>query len=152
MNKRYLFIIADRKFAKLLTFYDGALEEYKEISDASVPQKVKSNKEEYDAKNARILRHIEDHLHRHLQLISKKIDEFVGLKPVHAVFIGGQKNFHHLIRKHLSPNLQKKIAGEFVTELKVFQNKIVSHCERVIDNFVKKKGSLGEVGYNNEET
>ena len=139
MDKRYLFVIADRKQAKLLTFYNGAFEEYEEISDPTVPQKVKSNKGEIDAANSRILRHIEDHLHRHLQLISKKIDEFVGLKPVSAVFIGGQKNFHHLVRKHLNPNLRKKIAGEFVTELKVYQNKTVSHCEKIFLQFEAKK-------------
>lgn len=135
ISRRYLFVIADRKQAKLLTFYDGIFEEYKEISDPSVPQKVKSNKGEIDAGNPRILRHIEDHLHRHLKLISGKVDEFVGLKPVHAVLIGGQKNFHHLIRKHLSPALQKKIVKEFVTELKIFQNKLISNCEKAILQF-----------------
>lgn len=134
-DKRYLFVIVDRKQAKLLTFYEGALEEYQEIVDPSVPQKVKSNKGEIDARNTRILRHIEDHLHRHLELISKKVDDFVGLKPVHAVFIGGQKHFHHLIRKHLSPNLQKKIVKEFITELKIFQNKLIAHCEKAILQF-----------------
>lgn len=135
IDKRYLFVIADRKQAKLLIFYDGVLEDYKEISDPTVPQKVKSNKGEIDAGNPRILRHIEDHLRKHLQLISKKVDEFVGLKPVHAVFIGGQKNFHHLIRKHLGSAIQKKIVREFVTELKIFQKEIVGHCEKAILQF-----------------
>lgn len=137
MNKRYLFVIADRKFAKILTFYDGVLEEYTEISDSSVPQKVKANHEEvmHADRSNKIARHIEDHLRRHLILISGKIDEFVGVKPIDAVFIGGHKNMFHLIRKHLNPKLQKKIVGEFVAGLKVFQNETLRRCEKAVLQF-----------------
>ena len=138
MSKRYLFVIADRKFAKILTFFDGVLEDHTEILDPSVPQDVKSNKEENYARNDKIIRHIEDHIHRHLQLISKKVDEFVGKRPVHAVFIGGHKEMHNLIKKHLNPNLKKKIVGEFVAGLKVFQNEILRRCRKAILQFEKK--------------
>ncbi|MDO8583038.1 MAG: hypothetical protein Q7R51_00725 [bacterium] len=138
MNKRYLFVIADRKFAKILTFLDGVLESHTEILDSSVPQDVKSNKEENYARNNKIIRHIEDHIHRHLQLISKKVDEFVGVKPVHGVFIGGHKELLHLIKKHLNPNLRKKIVGEFIAPLKVFQNKIIKLCEKAMLQFERK--------------
>lgn len=138
MNKRYLFVIADRKFAKILTFFDGVLENHMEILDPSVPQDVKSNKEENYARNNKIIRHIENHIHRHLQLISKKVDEFVGTKPVHAVFIGGHKELLHLIKKHLNPGLRKKIVGEFTAGLKVFQNEILKCCEKVMLQFERK--------------
>lgn len=138
MNKRYLFVIADRKYAKILAFLNGALEDVMEISDPSVPQKVKSNEQDYYGRNDKISRHIENHLHRHLQLISKKVDEFVGVKPVNAVFIGGHKTLFHLIRKHLSSSLRKKIIGEFVAPLKVFQNEIIRRCEKALLQFEKK--------------
>lgn len=138
MNKRYLFVIADRKFAKILTFFDGVLEDRTEISDPSVPQDVKSNKEENYARNDKIIRHIEDHIHRHLQLISKKVDEFVGVRPVHAVFIGGHRELLHLIKKHLNPSLRKKIVGEFVAGLKVFQKEIIKRCEKAFLQFERK--------------
>lgn len=135
MNRRYLFVIADRKFAKLLTFLDGVLEDHLEIEDDSVPQDVKSNKEENYARNNKIIRHIEDHIHRHLQLISKKADDFVGLKRIHGVFIGGHKEMHHLIKKHLNPSLQKKIVGEFVFPLKVNKNETLKRCEGEFHTF-----------------
>lgn len=138
MSKRYLFVLADRKLAKFFTFYNGFLEDHMEVSDPSVPQDVKSNKEENHARNNKIIRHIEDHIHRHLQLISKKIDEFVGLKKINAVFIGGHKEMLHLIRKHLNPSLKKKITGEFVAGLKVFQNEILRRCEKEMLQFEKK--------------
>lgn len=138
MNKRYLFVLADRQFAKIFTFFNGALENHMEISDPSVPQNVKSNKEENYARNNKIIRHIKDHIHRHLKLISEKVDEFVGVKPINAVFIGGHKELLHLIRDHLNPELQKKIVGKFVFGLKVFQNEILRRCEKAILQFEKK--------------
>lgn len=138
LDKRYLFVLVDRKFAKFLTFYDGFLEDHMEISDPSVPQDVKSNKEENYARNDKIIRHIEDHIHRHLQLLSKKVDEFVGARRINAVFIGGHKELLHLIRKHLDPSLKKKIVGEFVAGLKVFQNEILKRCKKEVLQFEKK--------------
>lgn len=132
--------MADRKFAKILTFYDGALEDYVEIIDPSVPQKVKSNQEEvmHSDRENKIARHIEDHLRWHLKLISRKVDEFVGTRPINAVFIGGHKNMLHAIRKHLNPKLQNKIVGEFVAGLKVFQNEINRRCEKAMLQFERK--------------
>lgn len=63
-ERRYLFVVADREKADIFTLRQGEVEKYMEIVDQSVPQKVKSNKEENYARNSRILRHIQVHLNR----------------------------------------------------------------------------------------
>ncbi len=136
---RYLFVIADREKAELLTFYQGTLEEYKEVFDSSVPQKVKSNKEEYYARNNIILRHIENHLHRHLQKISDETDKFIESKPVQGVFVGGHKPLFHDVEHHLNPNLQRKLQGEFVTELNIPRPELVRHAEKTLALYLQRK-------------
>jgi len=135
-DARYLFVIADREKAELLTFYQGGLESYKEILDPGVPQKVKANNKEYYARNNIIIRHIQNHVHRHLQRISREVDTFIKTKPVHTVFIGGHKPMFHDIKHHLSRDLQKKLGGEFVTELNIPYTMLVKHAEKELEKYL----------------
>lgn len=137
---RYLFVVADREKAELFTFYQGGLEAFKEVYDPSVPQKVKSNKEEYYARNSIILRHIEDHLHRHLQKISQEINVFIKGKSIQGVFVGGHKPLFRTIKHHLGNNLQQRLQGEFVTELNIPQPELIQHAEKTLETYLQRKG------------
>lgn len=141
IEPRYLFIIADRKKAYLFTFQGGVMEDYKEVYDPSVPQKVKSNKGEYYARNDIILRHIQEHLRRHLQKISEMVDSFIKDKQIHAVFIGGHKPLFHDIKIALNHDLQRKLKGEFITELNIPRNQLIQNAEKALKMYsINEKG------------
>lgn len=128
---RYLFVVADREKAKFFTFYENQPEDYKEIIDLGVPQKVKAEKEYH------ISRHAEEHLRRHLQKISEEVDIFLNGKPVQGVFIGGHKVLFKKIQDLLSPHLKRKVKGDFVTELNIPQNEIVSNAKKALEGYLK---------------
>ena len=131
-QNRYLIILADREKADFLTIKNNIVEDFQEFSDPSVPPKVKSNKEDYYARNNIILRHIDVLLYRHLQKISQQLDRFMKGKTVSAVLVGGHQPLLHKIEKHLNPLLQEKVIGEFITELNIPKNDLVRHCKAAI--------------------
>jgi len=131
-RNRYLVILADREKAIYFSIYNGNVEAYEEFKDPIVPQKVKANNGEYYARSDIILRHIENQLHRHLKRISHHVDSFVKGKSIQTLVIGGHKELLHKIEKHLCPALQKKVAGEFITELNIPKNEIITHSNNAI--------------------
>lgn len=130
-QRRFLVILADRKKAFFFTMKNGAVEAFEQFKDAIVPQKVKAIKE-LMGQDTHITRHIENHLHRHLQRISHHVDRFVKGRYIQAVIVGGHKPLLHKIEKHLNSSLQKKLAGEFVTELNIPKNDLVKHAKTAI--------------------
>lgn len=135
--KRYMVLVADREKAKIFTVHLGELKEHKEIIDETVPQKVKSGDDTWDQQN-KIFRHIENHLHRHLQLITKTAGEFLKNNPVSFIIIGGHKEMIPKIRKHLKYPLNKLVRGQFITELNIPLNEIFLKSKKVAAQISKE--------------
>lgn len=115
--KKYLVIAVDRKQAIFFTVRFGEIEEKFSVTDGHVPQKVRANERDYYGRSDKILRHIEEHLHRHLKLIAEAASHFVRTHDVSFIILAGHKNLLSQCKKHLDPSLQKMVVAEFVTDL-----------------------------------
>lgn len=134
LQQKYLVLLVDREKARLFTVHLGQIDETKEIFDPSVPQKVKHGDNAWDAQD-KIFRHIQDHLHRHLKLITQETAKFANGRNIQFILIGGHKELFAKIKKHLPKNLADKVKGTFVTELNIPLN----------DIFLKSKESAQKI-------
>lgn len=129
-HNRYLILLVDREKARLLTVNLGEIEEHKDVFNGEVPQNVKAKKIDW-GRDDKILRHIEDHLHRHLQIIAKATKEFAKGKNINFLIIGGHAQMLPKIKKHLPYPLNKMVRGEFITELNIPLSKILTLSKKV---------------------
>lgn len=138
-HSRYMVLLADREKARIFSVYLGRIEELAEFSDGHVPQNVRANERDLYGRSDIIFRHIEDHLHRHLVLISQKAEEFAKGKTIHFIIIGGHREMFEKIKKHLPKNMSKKILGEFVTELNIPIQDVFLKSKVVIETLAEEK-------------
>lgn len=141
--KPYLVLLADREKARLFTVYLGEMQEHKNVLDGQVPQRVKHGDDTWD-QQGKIMRHIEDHLHRHLKLIARETREFAKDYPVSFVIIGGHKDIIPKVKKHLTYPLNKLVLGEFVTELNIPLNEVFLHSKEIAQGINTGKGVENE--------
>lgn len=127
---KYLVLLADREKARMFTVHLGNIEEHKDVFDGIVPQRVKAIKTEW-GRYDKIERHIEDHLHRHLQLIAKAAEEFVKDHPVTFVILGGNDEMIPKVKKHLTYPLNKMVVGELVTEVNIPLNAVFLESKKI---------------------
>ena len=123
MKGKYLVLLADREKAIFFTVESGKIKEKKEIFEGSVPQNVKAKKIDW-GRDDKIFRHIEQHLHYHLQKVAKEAFEFAKGKKINFVILGGHRELIPKMKKHLLYPLSKIVIGEFVTELNIPIDKI----------------------------
>lgn len=135
--QRYLVILADREKARMFTIYKGAVEEEQTIKDPSVPQNVRANEEAFYGRGDKISRHIQDHLHRHMKLISEKVNEFVRNKSIAGVIVGGHNTLIHKTELYLPQQLRKKVVAEFISELNISLTQIAQDSIKIIEKINK---------------
>lgn len=133
----YLFLIADRKKAFLFLFSKGDVEKAQDIMDPSVNKKVKSNSGELYGRTSKQEHKIDNQIEGHLKLIMQKAQEFIQGKHINGVFIGGHQEFFHEIKNELPKDLQQKLRGEFVTELNIPDEELVTHCKSTLNACLK---------------
>lgn len=121
-NPRYLVLLVDREKARFFTVTLGKVEEVYDYLSTDVPQRVKAKKVDW-GRYDKIPRHIEDHLHRHLKIISHLARIFVEGRRVQYIILGSHKELLPKIKAHFKYPLNKMIKGEFITELKGSQLK-----------------------------
>ncbi len=138
--RRYLVILMDREKARFFTITQRLVERSGELFDPSVPQNVHADTDESEnnAREDKINRHIQDHIHRHFKKIVQTITQFIGNDIITGVIIGGHKNLFQKFEHHLPKNLQDKIMGEFVTELNNNTNKVILRSLQLIEEIDKK--------------
>ncbi len=137
-RKPYLVLLADREKARLFTVSFGKIKKQKEISDPQVPQKVKHGDDTWD-QQGKIMRHIEDHLHRHLKLITQEVYGFVKDFPVKFIIVGGHKEIIPKIKKNLTYPLNKIVQGEFIIDLNTPLNDIFLKSKKIASHINEKK-------------
>ncbi|RJQ38073.1 hypothetical protein C4559_02510 [Candidatus Microgenomates bacterium] len=128
--KKYMVLLIDRKRARLFTVHLGRIEEHEDVFGVYVPQKVKQINEAW-ARGDKILRHIEDHLHWHLQKIAKLTTDFAKDKKISFLIIGGHKVLFTKMKNHLPKDLAKKVKGNFVCELNIPLNNVFLKSKNV---------------------
>lgn len=119
-----------------------AVERYREFAVNDVPQNVRVNEEKFYGRSDKIFRHIEDHLHRHLQRVAETAAMFAGKEKITGVVLGGHEQLFKKIKKHLPLHLARKVKGTFVTELKIPFNDILYKSKQVIKDLEKRNALL----------
>lgn len=137
-EEHYLFIAADLKKAYLFLFKKGAVETTRTIMDPSVNKKIKSNQGEMNGRNKKYDHKIDNQIHSHMQLIAREATNLISGKHVNGIFIGGHKTMFSTLEKELPQDLQKKLRGEFVTELNIPQDELVAHCLKTLSEYLKQ--------------
>lgn len=135
-HEKYLVLLIDRKRARLFTVHLGIVEEQEDVFGEYVPQKVKQIHEAFKREN-KILRHIEDHLNRHLKLITEKTKEFARNKHIRFLIIGGHEELLPEIKKLLPYPLSKKLRGDFITELNIPINDVYLKSKKIAERLNK---------------
>lgn len=136
--KKYLLLLVDREHTKLLLVSDNHLIAEKKVEKDYVPKKVKHGDDAWDSQD-KIFRHIEDHLHRHLKHSASEAAQFVKGEGISGVLIGGHKPLFSKINQHLPVTLSKKVVGNFITELKIPNKKIIDLAFGEIEKIENKK-------------
>lgn len=137
-TKKYLLLLVDREHAKLLLIADGRVKVERVIKKDIVPQNVKHGDDTWDSQD-KIFRHIEDHLHRHLQHVANETTSFIKEYNVIEILIGGHKPLFSKIIKNLPHAIFTKVIGTFVTELKVTNNTILDKALKELEKIEVKK-------------
>lgn len=128
--QKYLVLLVDREKARIFTVHLGEIEEHKDIFNGEVPQRVKAKTINL-GRTDKIMRDIEGHVHRHLQLIAKATKEFIIGKDIHFIIIGGHHELLPKLKKHLQYPLNKMVLGEFITELNIPLSDVLEHSKKV---------------------
>jgi len=133
----YIIIVADLKKADLFLFNKGEVELSKTIMDPGVGKKTRINSGELFGRSNKLAHHIDNQIHRHLQLIIQEAIMLIKGKHINGVFLGGHKPLFHKIVHELPADLQKKLRGEFITELNIPQEELIKHCKRALEEYIK---------------
>lgn len=136
--KKYLVLLVDRKKARLFTVHLGNIEEHREISNNIVPQRVRQINKAW-MRQDKIFRHIEDHLHRHLELIFNWTCEFVKKNNVTFIIIGTHEELLPRIKKQLPKILSDLTLGFFMTELNIPLNKVFLQSKKIAEKMEQEK-------------
>jgi len=134
---QYLFIIADKKKAYLLLFNKGEVEIHKNIMDPGIRKATKINSGELYGRNTKLSKHIDNQLHRHLQLILQEAERVIKDTHINGLFLGGHQPLFHSIEEELPVGLKEKIRGEFITELNIHEDELIKHCKHIINEYIK---------------
>ncbi len=135
--RKYLVLLVDREKARLFTVHLGKIEEHKDFFDGEVPQRVKAKTINL-GRTDKIMRDIEGHLHRHLQLINKKTREFIRGKNIHFIILGTHQELLAKLKLHLVYPLNKMVLGEFITELNIPLNIVLRHSKNVVSKINRR--------------
>jgi|SRR3989338_3713715 len=138
-NRTYLILLVDRVKAELFTLFNGSVGNRKNIKRDEVPQGVKHGDDVWDAQD-KIMRHIENHLHRHLLHVSEAVKDYSTRNKIDRIIIGSHKPLFAKIEKHLPYPLNRKLGGRFVTELKAPFNEVLARAMKVISQAERKRG------------
>lgn len=138
-DDKYLFLIVDKEKAKMFLFQQKNIENYTEITNAIVDQKIKANKGSLYARNSKLMRRIENQLKQHLRFISQNVRISIKGQRIKGVFIGGHQQLFHEIEASLPMTLQRKVVGEFVTELNIPKNKLINNAEKAWEVYKKSE-------------
>jgi len=129
---KYLVLLVDREKARMFTVAQGEIMDHSDFVGGYVPQKKKMTGRDGNAGRGDIDdRHTEDLLRRHINLISDAVSKFVKANDISFLILGGHNEMFRKVANSLSPDLQAKIAGSFVSELNIPLNDILLESKKI---------------------
>lgn len=112
--ERYCLVVVDKEKAKVFTVFLGEIEEHQDV----FPEvKFPGKHDQGGWSQARMQRHTEAHIKKHIQDINKQIFLFFRKNNFDRLIIAGSKEVLPEFEKNLHPYLKQRLAGKFLTEL-----------------------------------
>lgn len=137
-NPPYIIVLIDRTYGEIIEVNFLEEEAASKVIKSYVPQRILAKG--YDiGREDKTLRHIEDHLHRHLVKIVKLLSNFESSYPNGLIVIGGQKELVGKFTRLLHPSLQKKIVGSFGANVDDNKTELIKKAQKFVDNYLEKK-------------
>lgn len=142
-NPPFILVLVDRNAAKVIEINISGKDTKSQSIKSDVPQRILPKGENMGMED-KILRHIEDHLHRHLLKVSKELNKFESLCPNGLVVIGAQKELVGKFKKLLSKSLQNKVIGSFGANVDDPETEVKKKAQKIVDYYLVKK-AYGQV-------
>lgn len=139
-SRRFLVILNDREKAIFYTIRSGKLEDRAEVFDNRVPKDVSGTGSMglRTQRTDKIQRHVYEQLQKHFDYLAKCATDFIEDKPITGVILGGHKREMSQFEKHLPKSLQRKVIGNFVSELHTNVDEILKKSTQVITKVNKE--------------
>lgn len=137
-NPPFIVVLIDRNRAKIIEVNFSLEEAKSKVINSDVPQRIQA-KGDNMGREDKILRHIEDHLHRHLVKVVKELKSFENSFPDELIVIGAQKELVGKFKNLLSKDFQKKVIGFFGAEVDDNETELLKKAHKIVDEFLERK-------------
>jgi len=137
-NPPFLLILIDRDSAKLIQVNNSEAEAESKFIKSEVPQRILAKGNDTGQED-KILRHIEDHLHRHLKKILDETKKFENMFPDSLIIIGAQKELVGKFKKLLPASLKTKVIGSFGANTDDNETSLINKAGKIVDDYLEKK-------------
>ena len=90
-------------------------------------------------RESKILRHIEDHLHRHLEKVLIETKRFEKSYPDGLIIIGAQKELVGRFENLLPKDLKLKVVGNFGANVDDNEAEVIKKAQKIVDDYLERK-------------
>ena len=137
-NPPFLVVLIDRESARVIEVNLGEEEARSKIIKSDVPQRILAKGDDM-GRESKILRHIEEHLHRHLEKVLAETKRFEKSYPDGLITIGAQKELVGRFKNLLPNPLKGKVVGSFGANVDDNETSLIKKAEKIIDNYLERK-------------
>lgn len=129
LNKysKYLVLLTDREKTRMLLVEQGEIVDYSQFIGSYVPQRESATgKGSLPSQIDVNFRHNEKMLDDRLDLSVEAVKKFIKDQDIHFIILGGHKEMFRKVTETFPTDIQKKIVGNFVTEVDLPLNEILN--------------------------
>jgi hypothetical protein len=137
-NPPFLLVLIDRQSARLIEVNIGEEEAKSRILKSDVPQRILAKGAD-TGRESKILRHIEDHLRRHLEKVLYETKRFEKTFPNGLIVIGAQRELVGKFKRLLPKTLKAKVVGDFGANVDENETYLIKKAQKFVDNYLERE-------------
>jgi len=137
-NPAFIIVVIDRTIAKIIEVNLGLEETESKVIKSDVPQRILAKGAD-TGRESKILRHIEEHLHRHLEKVAAEVKKFESTHPKVLLIIAAQKELVEKFKKLLTENLKVKLIGDFGANVSDNETQVIRKAQKIVDLHLEKE-------------
>ena len=137
-NPPFLLVIIDRTAGKIIEVNFLQEEAHSRVIRSDVPQRILARGDNMGRED-KILRHIEDHLHWHLEKILFEVKRFEKNYPDGLIVLGAQKELTGKFKRILPKALQKKVIGDFGANVDDNETDLMKKAKKIVDKYLENR-------------
>ena len=137
-NPPFLLVLIDRESARLIEVNVATEEAKSKVMKSDVPARILAKGDDM-GRESKILRHIEDHLHRHLEKVLIETKRFEKSYPDGLIIIGAQKELVGRFENLLPKDLKLKVVGNFGANVDDNEAEVIKKAQKIVDNYLERK-------------